>query len=99
MSNQLDIFSYPNSPGFKKAGTSKDAAKKAKPNQRDSWRKILEVLRRYQFTSDEVAHALQRSILYIRPRISELVAKGLVVDSGTRRTNDSGQFATVWRAA
>jgi predicted ArsR family transcriptional regulator len=49
-------------------------------------------------TADEVAAALEISVLHARPRISELRALGKVQDSGERRKNDSGHKAIVWKA-
>lgn len=89
---------YPNQPGFKKRGTSSRAAREMAnkaPTLRD---RCLEVLQHYEFTPDEVAHALQVSILAIRPRISELSKMGLIEETGGYRENDSGKIATVYRA-
>jgi hypothetical protein len=48
-------------------------------------------------TADEIAAALNYSILTIRPRVSELNKQGRIVDSGLRRPNASGRNAIVWR--
>lgn len=98
MKEQLSIFDYPNRPGWKKRKTSKAAAKKMEtraPSLRD---RVLEVLRRFAFNSDEVAHALGESQLAIRPRLTELLRMGLIEDTGTIRSNDSGRMAIVFRA-
>lgn len=50
-------------------------------------------------TADEIAAALGESILAIRPRCSELKAKGVIYATGTRRKNASGMSAAVWVAA
>ncbi len=47
-------------------------------------------------TADEIAEALRRSILTVRPRVSELNKAGLIRDSGSRRPNASGHEAIVW---
>lgn len=49
-------------------------------------------------TADEIASALNKSILTIRPRVAELAKEGLIEDTGIRRENDSGKLATVWKA-
>ena len=46
-------------------------------------------------TPDEVAARLGLSVLTVRPRCSELMRRGRVVDSGTRRVNASGRKAKV----
>ncbi len=46
-------------------------------------------------TPDEVAARLGLSVLTVRPRCSELIRRGHVVDSGSRRVNASGRKAKV----
>ncbi len=46
-------------------------------------------------TPDEVAQLLSLSVLTVRPRCSELLRRGRLVDSGDRRSNDSGRLAKV----
>jgi hypothetical protein len=41
---------------------------------------------------------LEQSRWSVQPRLSELKAKGLVVDSGVRRRNSTGKNAIVWVA-
>ena len=50
-------------------------------------------------TADEVAELLGRSVLAVRPRVSELYDIGLIRDSGERRRNASGINAKVWISA
>ena len=47
-------------------------------------------------TADECAAVLRESPLAIRPRFSELLALGVIVDTGARRANRSGKLAKVW---
>ena len=56
----------------------------------------MEILRERNCTADEVAQLLSRSVLSIRPRISELSRQGLIRDSLKRRPNASGHNAIVW---
>lgn len=46
-------------------------------------------------TPDEVAMRLCLSVLTVRPRCSELMRQGRLVDSGQRRANASGRQAKV----
>jgi predicted ArsR family transcriptional regulator len=60
--------------------------------------KALEVLRSEAMTADEIAGRLNRSVLAIRPRVTELFKMGKIEDTGQRRANASGRRAVVWRA-
>lgn len=92
----LDFSRYPNTPGFKRSGTSEAAAKsmaKKAPRLRD---RVMQVLRQMKCTADEVAEILQASPFSIRPRLAELHELRMIRDSGTRRVNGSGKMAVVW---
>lgn len=52
--------------------------------------------RAHGLTADEAARRLRRSVLAIRPRVTELSNAGLIRDSGARRSNASGRGAIVW---
>ena len=54
-------------------------------------------LKKRDLTADEVATLLGKSVLTIRPRISELARAGVITDSGNRRSNASGHNAIVWK--
>jgi predicted ArsR family transcriptional regulator len=101
--DQFDLFGddradrYPNVPGFKRSGTSEQAAAEFESEASRLQRLAFGCLKDEPSTSDEVAAKLGRSVLAIRPRVSELVAKGLVVETSTRRQNASGKWAAVWR--
>lgn len=90
---------YPDQPGFKASGTSEQAADKIR-----STAKTLrdQVLRTFQqtpggLTADAVADRLGKSILSVRPRVSELRRQGEIRPaSGQRGKNDSGMSAIVW---
>tara|TARA_R100000479_G_C6294062_1_gene167715 strand:+ start:259 stop:561 length:303 start_codon:yes stop_codon:yes gene_type:complete len=49
-------------------------------------------------TADEIAANLGESILSIRPRVSELKKRGLIIKTDRRKRNHSGKAAIVWRA-
>jgi predicted ArsR family transcriptional regulator len=93
-----DEHGYPDTPGWKENDTSREAA--------DSMSLRAGTLRRlaYDFilknpyhTADEVAEALGESPLAIRPRISELRVKGMIINDG-RGQNKSGKAAHLWKA-
>ena len=48
-------------------------------------------------TADEIADRLDLSILYVRPRVSELVTRGDLAPSGLSGRNASGKCAKKWR--
>jgi len=47
-------------------------------------------------TSHELSIILQLNLVSVSPRLRPLVRKGLIKDSGRRRTNPSGRRAIVW---
>ena len=92
-------FKYPDQPGFKVSGPSREAAEsiaQAAPTLRAMALSVIKS--RGPLTSDEVASHLGQSILAIRPRLSELKRAGKMQDAGTRRLNNSGKMATCWSA-
>ena len=91
------IEKYPKTAGYKRDGTSKEAANST--DEKTLRGQVLRILGIYSsgLTADEAAESLGESILSIRPRLSELVALGEIEDSGIRRRNESGKMATVWR--
>jgi predicted HTH transcriptional regulator len=92
---------YPHAPGYKDSDTSRRAAEQievAAPRLREECLRALSGCPEGA-TADEIAAALDRSILSIRPRFSELRKVGKIRDTGQRRQNQSGCSAKVWRAA
>ena len=89
---------YPNTPGYKEEDTSRAAAEAMEPNALTIRLKIVESLTWVgEQTADEVAERLGLSVLSVRPRFSELLARGSIADTGMRRANISGKSAKVWR--
>jgi hypothetical protein len=92
---------YPSTPGYKVAGTSKQAAETVAPTASH-----LRALVLAQFagkpdgcTADEIATILNLSVLSVRPRVSELHRMGEIEPTGARRQNASRLSASVWRLA
>jgi predicted Rossmann fold nucleotide-binding protein DprA/Smf involved in DNA uptake len=87
---------YPESPGYKAAGTSSIAAAAIASEASRLRRMTLDALSHKPMTADEIADFLDVSFLSIRPRCSELKLKGKIKASGVRRRNRSGKLAEVW---
>ena len=104
---QPDLFSppppraparYPEAAGAQATTTSREAA--ASVDVSRLRRAVLDCLAGHgPLTADECAARLGASVLTIRPRVSELRARGQVVDTGVRRVNQSGRRAAVWTRA
>jgi hypothetical protein len=94
---------YPESPGSKGPpdGTSAAAARAIAPSVGRLCQIILKEFREAGdsgLTADEAARRVEKSPLYVRPRISELKARGALVPVGIRRANESGLMAMVFKA-
>lgn len=85
-------------PGFATSSdTSRDAAASILPTLAGRQAAVLEQLRqRGPSTGEEIADAMRRPTYVVLPRIRELALRGLVIDTGKRRTNRSGRSASVW---
>lgn len=97
---ELNFSRYPHKPGWKGRDTSRYAALDMQvqaPTLRQSCLDLL--ISGAELTADEIAEALDKTILAIRPRVTELSRQGLIEDTGTRRKNVSGKMAIVWRVA
>jgi len=92
-----ELFRYPNVPGYKAQETSKQAAIEMTDEATGLQLDCLRALEEANRTADEIAGRFNKSILAIRPRLSELLRKGKIEDSGERRPNDSGKKAIVWK--
>ena len=90
-------LAYPDVPGATNETTSREAAESVKGGCEAARATIFRIIARSPATADEVAAELDRSILYVRPRIAEMHKLGQIVDSGIRRKNSSKRPAIVWR--
>lgn len=94
----LPLFdTYPRAAGFKRKGTSSEAAAKITPTLNARQARVLNTLHMQDMTPDECASKLGLSLLSVRPRFSELQAQGLIEQTGIRRRNASGMTANVYR--
>lgn len=95
---QLSIFDYPCHPGSKDKDTGREAAEAIAPRAAGLRALVLRCLTlNGAMTADETAEHLGLSPFAIRPRFTELLRDGAIVDSGERRTNATGRSAKVWR--
>jgi hypothetical protein len=92
---------YPDSPGYRTVGTSELAAATIAPAATKLRALVLAEFQRAGagLTADEIAKALNLSVLSVRPRVSELRRNGEIEQTGSRRKNESEMTATVWRIA
>jgi len=79
------------------SGPSVEAGDRLRPKSPTLRDMVLTVLSRGNFTADEIAERMGKSILAVRPRVTELAAAGIIEDTGARRANASGVRATIWR--
>ncbi len=89
---------YPSTPGFKEPTTSRDAARATRKRSGTLREEILGIMAVIgSCTPDEAADNLCKTVLAVRPRFSELLAQGLIEETGERRANESGLYAKVYR--
>lgn len=89
---------YPQAPGWKEGSTSRDAAKIIEPTVSAAQAEVLQILKTHSrgLTADQIADLMARSVLYVRPRVSELHTLGLIQRAERRGVNRSGIPAAVW---
>jgi hypothetical protein len=91
------VANYPDAPGYRGPGTSKDAAEAVAPVAARLRARVLAGFREAPngMTADEMSARLNLSILAVRPRCSELVRLGELRRTAERRKNTSGMSAAV----
>ena len=99
-----DLFSYrppryPTGASYKAEGPSKHAATAVTGSASRLRAQVLLLIEQHPggMSADEIAATLNRSVLSVRPRVSELHLRGAIEQTGERRRNASGMTATVWR--
>jgi hypothetical protein len=94
---------YPNHPGSKDSApeTSREAARTVVDIAKTHRSKILNALQGETFglSSEGIAGKVGLTKYSVRPRISELVATGEVIETPFREKNSEGRSVVVWRAA
>ena len=101
MSRIAEQLGYFDAPGDKVSGPSQLAAQTVATTAKRLHAAVLEKFKRNPagLTADEIATSLNCSVLSVRPRVSELNRLGMIEQTGSRRKNESGMTATVWRIA
>jgi hypothetical protein len=89
---------YPNLPGFRVSGPSELAATAIASIAKTLREQVRNTIAAAPngLTADEVAAQLNKSVLSVRPRVSELHRQGEIRQTGSRGKNASGMTATVW---
>jgi hypothetical protein len=89
---------YPIEPGFKAVGPSQEAAEAITGLASTLRDLVRQTIARHPggITADDVAFKLNRSILSVRPRVSELRRLGDIRQAEGRGKNQSGLSASRW---
>jgi hypothetical protein len=94
---------YPDFPGSRTNApeTSREAAKTVVDVAKSHREKILDALKDEVFglSSERIAGKVGLTRYAVRPRISELVASGEVIETAFREKNGEGCNVVIWRAA
>ena len=88
---------YPHTPGFKDNGTGKEAALAYAPKVGRRRAQVLAGLESGPATAEQIAKRIDLHWYLTRPRLSELKALGLVVETGERGAGALGGRVNVWR--
>lgn len=99
--HQHDLFSYPHAPGVKNrsSDTSRAAARRTARILSPTEALVMRELAIAPMTADEIADRLTMLPTQIRPRCSQLAARGKIIDTHTRRPNACGNDMIVYRVA
>lgn len=98
---------YPQEPGYRQSATgetSKAAALSVKPRAPTQCALVLEALAEGPATPEQITDRINRGgkrilLMSARPRCSQLVRLGKIVDSGERGIGEGGCKAIRWRLA
>lgn len=92
---------YPKRAGAKERGSTSEAAADAIEGEGRAQRLRDRVWRLFedgmQLSADAAAGVLQESILAIRPRVSELRARGLIEATGRKECSHGGRLSMIWK--
>lgn len=91
------VINYPTETNWKATDTSKGAAESMVSKAATLRAQVYAKLQEKPMSADAVAEALGETPFSIRPRLSELKNKGLIMDSGDRDVNESLKSAIIWK--
>lgn len=85
--------------GYRPTETSHEAAISMEPTANTLRQAVISILSSHPegMTADEIANALNVSVLAIRPRCTEHKKAGRIVPTGEKRQNESGRRADVYK--
>jgi len=89
---------YPDVAGFKAPGPSEQAANTISGTAKTLREQVLKTISEAPagLSADAVADRLGKSVLSVRPRVSELRRLGEIRPTTQRAKNQSGMSATIW---
>lgn len=94
---------YPNHPGSRDNApeTSREAARSVVDIAKSHRAKVLAALKGEVFglSSEGIAGKIGLTKYAVRPRISELVGTGEIIETQFREKNSEGRSVVIWRAA
>ena len=89
---------YPQTPGHKgDNGVSREAAEHYAPQVSGRRAQVLDGLKAGPATAEQIGERIGLHWYLTRPRLSELKALGLVIETGGRGTGALGGKVSVWR--
>lgn len=90
---------YPEAPGVKAPhrDTSQAAADGIAPEVKSLRARVYDAIKDCPRSPEQIADHLGVPLMNVRPRTSELSAKGLIEDSGLRGIADGGRQSIIWR--
>ena len=88
---------YPQHPGHKREGTSKDAADGIAPRAKSLRMRVFDALKTRPNSPEGLSDILGEPVHSLRPRFSELSARNLIEDSGARGVAMGGRPCIIWR--
>lgn len=91
---------YPDKSGYQNQETSKQAAQDIKPRAKKLEARVLEVIRSFPFgcSPERAAQELEKNIISVRPRFTQLKLKGFIEDSGRRDRTECNKSSIIWIA-